>query len=56
MTYRHCDTTYRIDLRQVDRDSAPIVHLDGIPQPDTRIPLNDDGTDHHVLINHPRTH
>jgi hypothetical protein len=54
MTYRHGDTTYRIELRQVAPDSAPTVHLDGIPQPDTRIPLNDDGHDHHVLINHPR--
>jgi cellobiose phosphorylase len=56
MTYRHGDTTYRIDLRQVDPDSAPIVRLDGTPQPDAYIPLNDDGAEHHVLINHPRPH
>jgi cellobiose phosphorylase len=56
MTYRHRDTTYRIDLRVVPPHSPATVHLDGTPQPDAHIPLNDDGAEHHVLINHPRPH
>ncbi|KRA33807.1 cyclic beta 1-2 glucan synthetase [Rhodanobacter sp. Root627] len=56
MTYRHGDTTYRIELRVVPPDSPATVHLDGIARPDAHIPLKDDGADHYVLINHPRPH
>jgi cyclic beta-1,2-glucan synthetase len=55
MDYRHHDTLYRIHLRQSDVGTAAVVWLDDVAQADGYIPLTDDGLEHHVELNHPRT-
>ncbi|MGB6262605.1 MAG: glucoamylase family protein [Rhodanobacter sp.] len=55
MDYRHRDTSYRIELRQRDAGTSPAVRLDGELRADDRIPLLDDGVEHHVELDWPRT-
>jgi cellobiose phosphorylase len=55
LDYRHRDTLYRIDLRQGDAGTSPAVRLDGELRADDRIPLLDDGVEHHVELDWPRT-
>ena len=54
LDYRHRGTPYRIRVRQCDTGTAGSVRLDGVPQPDGRIPLHDDGVEHRVEVEHPR--
>ncbi|TAL83658.1 MAG: cyclic beta 1-2 glucan synthetase [Rhodanobacter sp.] len=54
MSYRHRDTTYRIEVRQGDVGSPATVWLDGTAVTDGRIPLVDDGIEHSVTLNWPR--
>jgi len=55
LDYRHRDTLYRIELRQRDAGTSPAVRLDGELRADDRIPLLDDGVEHHVELDWPRT-
>ncbi|MFC5438246.1 GH36-type glycosyl hydrolase domain-containing protein [Rhodanobacter umsongensis] len=55
LDYRHRDTLYRINLRQSDPGTVSTVWLDGVAQADGRLPLTDDGAEHTVELNHPRT-
>jgi cellobiose phosphorylase len=55
MRYRHGETWYRIELRQVDSDKEAWVALDGATRADGRIPLQDDRREHQVMIEHPRS-
>ncbi|HWU76682.1 MAG TPA: glucoamylase family protein [Rhodanobacter sp.] len=55
MDYRHGDTLYRIELRQNEPGSSSNVRLDGVVQADGCIPLADDGVEHRVVVNWPRT-
>jgi cellobiose phosphorylase len=55
LDYRHRDTLYRIDLRQGDAGTSSAVRLDGELRADDRIPLLDDGVEHHVELDWPRT-
>ncbi|WP_460876545.1 GH36-type glycosyl hydrolase domain-containing protein [Rhodanobacter koreensis] len=56
MDYRHHDTPYRIHVRQSDAGTLGVVWLDGVAQVDGCIPLTDDGAQHNVELNWPRTH
>ncbi|MDQ6647087.1 MAG: cyclic beta 1-2 glucan synthetase, partial [Pseudomonadota bacterium] len=55
MDYRYRDTLYRIQVRQIAADGIPALRLDGEPQTDRRIALRDDGIEHRVELDHPRT-
>jgi cyclic beta-1,2-glucan synthetase len=55
MDYRHHDTLYRINLRQSASGTAAAVWLDDVLQTDGRIALVDDGMEHHVELNWPRS-
>jgi cyclic beta-1,2-glucan synthetase len=54
MDYRHHDSVYRIELRQVDAGPIGSVSLDGELQRDGLVALKSDGQEHHVVIVHPR--
>jgi cyclic beta-1,2-glucan synthetase len=54
MDYRHYDSVYRIELRQVDAGPIGSVSLDGELQRDGLVALKSDGQEHHVVIVHPR--
>ncbi|KRE86136.1 cyclic beta 1-2 glucan synthetase [Rhodanobacter sp. Soil772] len=53
--YRHHDTPYRIHLRQSEAGTPSTVWLDGVAQADGCIPLADDGAEHSVELNWPRS-
>ncbi|KZC25985.1 MULTISPECIES: GH36-type glycosyl hydrolase domain-containing protein [unclassified Rhodanobacter] len=55
LDYRHHGTLYRIDMRQSEPGTLGEVWLDGVEQPDGSIPLLDDGAEHSVVLNHPRS-
>ena len=55
LDYRHYDTLYRINLRQSDVGTVSTVWLDGVAQVDGCIALVDDGVEHSVELNHPRS-
>ncbi|WP_449429625.1 GH36-type glycosyl hydrolase domain-containing protein [Rhodanobacter umsongensis] len=55
MDYRHRDTLYRIHLRQSAAGTLGMVWLDGVAQADGCIALADDGAEHSVELNCPRT-
>jgi cellobiose phosphorylase len=55
LRYRHRDTWYWIELRQSAAGTLGTVWLDGVVQPDGYITLIDDGLEHTVDLNHPRT-
>jgi len=55
LDYRHRETLYRVELRQGDAGTFPAVRLDGELRADDRIPLLDDGVEHHVELDWPRT-
>ncbi|WEN15442.1 glucoamylase family protein [Rhodanobacter sp. AS-Z3] len=55
MDYRHRDTLYRIELRQSACGTPAVVWLDGVVQAEGYIPLVDDGAQHEVNLNWPRT-
>ena len=50
--YRHNETTYHIALFNTsDRwDGPQQIHVDGLPQPESVLPLGDDGGEHQVEI------
>ncbi|HBK45048.1 MAG TPA: cyclic beta 1-2 glucan synthetase, partial [Xanthomonadaceae bacterium] len=53
MRYRHGDSDYLIEV--VQHDVAPArLQLDGVPLPDLRCPLHDDGRTHQVVLHWPR--
>ncbi|GAA0887149.1 GH36-type glycosyl hydrolase domain-containing protein [Rhodanobacter soli] len=53
--YRHHDTAYRINLRQSEAGTPSTVWLDGVALADGCIPLTDDGAEHSVELNWPRS-
>jgi cyclic beta-1,2-glucan synthetase len=55
LDYRYLDTPYRIHLRQSDAGTTSTVWLDGVVQADGYISLADDGVEHSVELNWPRT-
>ncbi|MDZ4198171.1 MAG: hypothetical protein U1E27_02695, partial [Kiritimatiellia bacterium] len=49
--YRYRETTYHIEVRKTDPPAAEMrIHVDGVVQPDARIPLRDDRVDHRVEV------
>jgi cellobiose phosphorylase len=54
MRYRHHDTLYQINVWPGPSDSVAVVKLDGVVQADGRLPLADDGIEHHVDVHCPR--
>jgi len=49
--YRYRETTYHIEIRENEEPSAGLrVIVDGVEQPDGRIPLYDDHQDHHAEV------
>ncbi len=51
LRYRYRETTYHIEVRKSDPPSGGMsTRVDGIDQPDHRIPLTDDRRDHHVEV------
>ena len=54
MTYRYRDTHYRIQVHQVAAGTPRALRLDGMLQPEGRIPLQDDGREHRIELDHPR--
>ena len=53
--YRHRDTPYRIHLRQSDAGTPSTLWLDGVAQADGCVTLADDGAEHSVELNWPRS-
>ena len=50
LKYRHRECFYAIEVRRAAPGEVPGVRLDGQALPDSRIPLLDDGRDHHADI------
>ncbi len=48
--YRYCETVYHIEVRKTGSADTfgPRILMDGVPQPDGHIPLNNDRRDHFV--------
>ena len=55
MSYRHRDTQYQIEVHQIAAGSARTLRLDGALLPDDRVLLVDDGQEHRIALEHPRT-
>ncbi|HYH44001.1 MAG TPA: cyclic beta 1-2 glucan synthetase, partial [Burkholderiales bacterium] len=52
--YRYRETTYHVEIVQLPHAPAVMtVTLDGVPQPDARVPLVDDGVEHAVRVSMP---
>ncbi|MEO8810386.1 MAG: glucoamylase family protein [Rhodanobacter sp.] len=54
MDYRHHDSWYRIEVRQLDADASRSVTLDGVVQADGLVQLSRDGREHQVTVAYPR--
>ena len=55
MSYRYRSTWYRINVRQSDAIPQTHVWLDGEAQADGRVALVDDGAEHSVEVEQPRS-
>ena len=55
LDYRYRETWYRIEVQQSDPGTSGAVWLDGVQQVDGTVPLVDDGVEHKVELNWPRT-
>ncbi|MEO6925614.1 MAG: glycosyl hydrolase family 65 protein, partial [Rhodanobacter sp.] len=55
MDYRHHDSWYRIEVRQLEAGAVGSVTLDGALQSDGLVQLSKDGREHQVIVECPRT-
>jgi len=56
MRYRYRQTWYQIDVTQVAAGTPRTLRLDGEPMTDGRVLLTNDGQEHRVQLQHPRSH
>ena len=56
MRYRYRQTWYQIEVTQVAADAPRTLRLDGEPMADGRVLLINDGQEHRVQLQHPRSH